>query len=317
MLKTNIPWIEKYRPKTFNEIIDQDEKIVVIENAIKNNELPHMIFYGPSGSGKTSLALAIVRKMFDNSNGNVLELNASDDRGIDIVRNKIKKFTEIASTYIRIIILDEADSMTSDAQSALSRIIEKRSINCRFILICNNINKILPNIQSRCAKMRFGYLMQNKIKTKIMDIVKLENISINDKAIDLIINLNKDFRQILNNLQCIHSMYSESGIKITSKHIYNFHGIPNKKEFKNILNILFNNPHIDAYNYMIDIYRSNTYDISKFINMLTIHILKTENNKDKLFFMINALSDIEDKLSRSNDVEVQLAYLVACCQKCL
>ena len=154
-----LPWVEKYRPKDIDNIISHKHIIKTIKSMINNNNIPHLLLYGPAGTGKTSTALVISKYIFsDASNSNILELNASDDRNISTVRNEIKSFASsnaIFSNGIKVIILDEADAMTSQAQMALRRIIEIYSTNIRFIIICNNIDNILQAIQSRCSKFRF------------------------------------------------------------------------------------------------------------------------------------------------------------------
>ena len=201
----NLPWIEKYRPKTLDDMIDHEEKINTIRNLIKKNELPHLLFYGIPGCGKTSLILAIARELYGNEHKlHVLELNASDDRGIDIVRNKIPNFVKTKSNKLRLVILDEADAMTQDAQSALRRVMEKYINTSRFCLICNNFNKIIPGIKSRCAIMRFGILNATEVQGKIRQITDKEGVQITDEAITTLVNVLKDFRQILNTLQCLH-----------------------------------------------------------------------------------------------------------------
>ena len=155
----NSIWIEKYRPKTFDDIIGQDKNINIIKNVLKNNSLPHLLLHGNSGVGKSSTINSIINYLYgDNKAFMVMKLDASDDRGINSVREEIKGFAEKMTIFnkgIKLIILDEADSMTFDAQFALRRIIEKYSENTRFCLICNYENKIIKPIKSRCVNIRF------------------------------------------------------------------------------------------------------------------------------------------------------------------
>jgi DNA polymerase III delta prime subunit len=168
---------------------------------VKNRNLPHMIFYGGAGTGKTSTAIAICKQLYkDNYNDYVLELNASDERGIRVVREKIKTFSQKAvDNDFKIIILDEADAMTSDSQFALRRIIEKYSINTRFFLICNYINKIIPPLLSRCAVFRFKTMNNLEIETILRNIMNKEGIIIDKSNINKIIK--DDLRKSINNLQ--------------------------------------------------------------------------------------------------------------------
>ena len=147
----SLPWVEKYRPKKLSSIVHHPNIIYALKKLIKKGQLPHMLFYGASGTGKTSTIMATAKKLYNEDiSFMVLELNASDDRGINIVREEIKEFAEsrnMFKTGIKLIILDEADSMTYDAQFALRRVIEKYSYNTRFCLICNYMNKIIPAIR--------------------------------------------------------------------------------------------------------------------------------------------------------------------------
>ena len=201
-----LPWIEKFRPERLDDIVDHKDKIKTLRNLISKDQLTHMIFYGTPGTGKTSTILACAREMYgEDYRRYILELNASDERGIETVRKSIPDFVKISSSRIKLVILDEADAMTNDAQSALRRIIEIYSKSARFCLICNDINKIITGLQSRCTLFNFGNLSPDQIKIKLVEIIAKENIKISDEAVDHLINISKDFRQILNTLQCLNS----------------------------------------------------------------------------------------------------------------
>ena len=200
-MNRQIPLIEKYRPSKLDDIKNQDDIKNIFIDMVKNRNIPHMIFYGSAGTGKTSTAIAICKQLFKGSyNDNVLELNASDERGIRVVREKIKTFSQKATNIdFKIIILDEADAMTSDSQFALRRIVEKYSQNTRFILICNYINKIIPPLLSRCAVFRFKSMTSKNIEELLRNIMTSENIIIDNKDIKNIIK--DDLRKSINNLQ--------------------------------------------------------------------------------------------------------------------
>jgi DNA polymerase III delta prime subunit len=200
-MNRQLPLIEKYRPSKLEDIQNQDDIKNIFIDMVKNRNLPHMIFYGGAGTGKTSTAIAICKQLYkDNYNDNVLELNASDERGIRVVREKIKTFSQKAvDNDFKIIILDEADAMTSDSQFALRRIIEKYSINTRFFLICNYINKIIPPLLSRCAVFRFKTMNNLEIEIILKNIMNKEGIIIDQSNINKIIK--DDLRKSINNLQ--------------------------------------------------------------------------------------------------------------------
>ncbi|TFG17571.1 MAG: AAA family ATPase, partial [Promethearchaeota archaeon] len=169
----NRPWVEKYRPRVLDQIVNQEGIINRLKQFVKDKSMPHLIFAGPAGTGKTTSALAMVREIYGTKrtrNRTHLELNASDARGINVVRSFIKDFAKSKPPMeipFKILILDEADNMTSQAQQALRRTMEKYTSNCRMILICNYSNKIIPPIQSRCVIFRFSSLNDDDIKKRV------------------------------------------------------------------------------------------------------------------------------------------------------
>ncbi|MEO0236826.1 MAG: AAA family ATPase [candidate division WOR-3 bacterium] len=318
--KFELPWIEKYRPQNLDEIIDHSEKIATLRALISNNQLTHLIFYGFPGTGKTSLILACAKEIYgDQYNHYILELNASDDRGIETVRKKIPDFVKITSNKIRLVILDEVDAMTIDAQSALRRVIEKYSKNSRFCLICNNINRIIPGLQSRCAKMRFGYLKSDQIIDKLSYIIENENVRITRQALERLINLNKDFRQILNTLQCLHILKKNQNVDyspIEADDINKYLGIPTDQAVKHTVDILFSQPFEQVCTSLIQEFKNNQWELSHLIHKLAHYIIYESTIPDKQkYHIIERLSDIEFKLSHSNDAEIQLYSLIAAFQE--
>ncbi len=198
-------WIEKYRPQTLDEIKGQDDIVERLQSYIEQRDLPHLLFSGRAGIGKTTAATAIAREVYgDDWRGNFLELNASDQRGIDVVRDRIKNFarSSFGGHDYRIIFLDEADSLTSDAQSALRRTMEQFSDNTRFILSCNYSSKIIDPIQSRCAVFRFSPLSDEAVAAQIDEIAEAEGIEVTDGGREaLVYAAGSDMRRAINSLQ--------------------------------------------------------------------------------------------------------------------
>jgi replication factor C subunit 3/5 len=298
----NSIWIEKYRPTCLNDIIGQDNNIELLRNLIKNNSLPHLLFYGNSGVGKTSTINSIVNTLYGkNKSFMVMKLDASDDRGINSVRDEIKGFAEKQTIFnkgIKLIILDEADSMTFDAQFALRRIIEKYSDNTRFCLICNYDNKIIKPIKSRCVNIRFYPIKNNIIVNKLEIICKKENIKYSKKAIETIANIvDGDMRKSINILQSIHSL----GSKIKSLTCYNTLGIPKQKIISNFLNLLLNNDIllIDVIKYAEDKFINEGIYITELLKILFDELLNNMSNiieikgQDKYMEYITEMAKLE------------------------
>jgi len=198
-------WIEKYRPQTLDDVHGQEEIVERLQSYIAQDDVPHLLFSGPAGIGKTTAATAIAREIYgeDNWRGNFLELNASDQRGIDVVRDRIKGFARSSfGGDFRIVFLDEADSLTDDAQSALRRTMEQFSDNTRFILSCNYSSKIIDPIQSRCAVFRFSPLSDEAVSGMVREIAAAEGIEVTDAGVDaLVYAADGDMRRAINSLQ--------------------------------------------------------------------------------------------------------------------
>ncbi|KJK77756.1 Replication factor C subunit [Metarhizium anisopliae BRIP 53293] len=213
----NQPWVEKYRPKSLDDVTAQDHTVTVLQRTLQASNLPHMLFYGPPGTGKTSTILALAKELFgpEMMKSRVLELNASDERGISIVREKVKNFARMHLTNpapgyskkypcppFKIIILDEADSMTQDAQSALRRTMETYSKITRFCLICNYVTRIIDPLASRCSKFRFKSLDQGNARKRLEEIASAEGVPLEDCAIDALIRCSEgDLRKAITFLQ--------------------------------------------------------------------------------------------------------------------
>ena len=204
-------WTEKYRPKKFEDMVGQEEIIKRVKSLVNSMNIPHLLFAGPAGTGKSTLALIVVKTLFGNSwRENYLELNASDERGIDVVRQKVKDFARtraIGDVPFKVIFLDEADALTREAQQALRRTMENYTSTCRFVMSCNYYSKILDPIQSRSVVFRFQLLEKKAIKKRIDLIAESEGLSITADAFDILYESSEgDCRRVINLLQATASI---------------------------------------------------------------------------------------------------------------
>jgi len=199
-------WFEKYRPRSFEEVVDLEEVKARLKEFVKVGNLPHLLFYGPPGTGKTTMALVLARELYGEYwRENTLELNASDERGIGVIRERVKEFARTApvgKAPFKLVILDEADNMTSDAQQALRRIMEIYAQNTRFILLANYVSRIIDPIISRCAVFRFSPMPRHLMAERLREIARSEGVELKDDAIDLIYEISEgDMRKAINLLQ--------------------------------------------------------------------------------------------------------------------
>lgn len=313
-----LPWVEKYRPKTIDEIISHAQNIETIKKLLIGGSLPHLLFHGSSGTGKTSTIMALAREIYGNNvRLMVMKLDASDDRGINSVREDIKEFAKKTNMFhkgVRLIILDEADSMTFDAQFALRRIIEKYSETIRFCLICNYENKIIPAIRSRCANFRFSNIDNKHICFKLNQIIKAEKINYEPNVIETIATLAKgDLRKAINLLQSI-SMLSNY---ITEQLCWETAGIPSKEEVKIILETLNNdkNDFDCAYKIITKMIKTQGYSLSIVLKELIVEIINDEKILKESSHILSDLSDLENMVVKSTFGDIYITGLVGIFKK--
>lgn len=266
----HIPWVEKYRPTNFKDIVLDDVNRIIMENILKNNYFPNILLYGPPGTGKTTTIINLINKFQENNNqknkGLMIHLNASDERGIDIIRNNINNFVNSKNLFnegIKFIVLDEIDYMTKNAQQALKYLLQINNENVRFCLICNYISRIDESLQSEFMRLRFNQLPEDKIINFLQLINKLENLNYDDKRLRAIQKIYKsDIRSMINYMQ------SNEIIILDNKIIENVLWI-------DLTNIIINKKLSVFYNRLYEI--SGTYNIEikniikYYFNYIIIH----------------------------------------------
>jgi replication factor C subunit 2/4 len=306
-------WVEKYRPQTLNDICSQNNVIEILKSVLIKKNMPHLIFYGPSGSGKTSTILSLANDLFGNEYKNrIIEMNASDERGINIIREKIKLYakqlTNTSNNNIpwKIIILDEADTMTTDSQYALRRIIEQYSKITRFCIICNYFNKIIDPIVSRCSIFRFKSISNDEIYKRISYISLQEKMNCNNEFINKIVQLSKgDLRRAINLLQ---SCRNNKDIAI-EEYFDDLLGIIPKSVFNNIIKSI-ENKDVDNIDKMINYIYQNGYSIINQMNIFHNYIINLPIDNKKKHILLTKLINIDQNISKGCYEYIQLHSLL-------
>jgi replication factor C small subunit len=305
-------WAEKYRPKSLNEIINQKEIVERLKSFAKSKNVPHCIFAGPPGTGKTTAALCLARDLYGNSyREHLMELNASDERGIKMVRETVKTFARtrsIGEIPFKILILDEADNMTSDAQQALRRTMERFTETCRFIMIANYSGKIIEPLQSRCAPFRFSYMTKEDQDRYLRNIIEKEDIKILDEGYDAIFDVSQgDLRRATNAIQAAASM----GKVIDSETVYSVIGRANPEDVNVMIKTAMKGEFLEARKQlrnMIMKYGVAGTDIVKQIHSAIFRSMLPDSWKVTLS---EAVGEADFRIVQGADVEVQLSALLA------
>ncbi|KAF8915637.1 P-loop containing nucleoside triphosphate hydrolase protein [Mucidula mucida] len=308
----NLPWVEKYRPVTLDDVVSHKDITATIEKFIEKNRLPHLLFYGPPGTGKTSTILAVARRIYGNEyRKQILELNASDERGIDVVREQIKQFAETRTLFskgYKLIVLDEADMMTQAAQAALRRVIEQYTKNVRFCIICNYVNKITPAIQSRCTRFRFSPLPIDQVERRLTTVVEAENVNLTDDGKKALLKLSKgDMRRALNVLQACHAAYDLIG----EEEIYNCTGSPHPKDVEVIVNSMLSDEFTTSYNLITAMKTERGMALQDLIAGTYEFIEGLDLKPNARIYLLDHLATTEHRLSTGGNEKLQMTALLS------
>ena len=305
-------WTEKYRPKEFSDVRGQDEIVEKIAALTKEKNLPHLMFTGPAGTGKTSLSLVIAKQLFKDAwHANLLELNASDERGIDIIRHKVKDFARtkaIGDVPFKIIYLDECDALTKEAQQALRRPMENYTQTCRFILSANSSSKIIDPIQSRCAVFRFKPLSKEHLSSIIDGIVRTEHLSADKGAKDALVEVSGgDCRRMENILQSCSALSKN----ITEELVFSMASVAKPKEVKKFLELALQDRFQEARKVMLDVMLQYGLSGLDMIKQIQKEILTLDADGRKRMQLMAECGEAEFRLSEGSDEYVQLEAFLA------
>ena len=311
MSTTREIWIEKYRPYTLDEIHGHEEIISRIQRFVSDEEIPNMMFAGPAGVGKTTTATCIAHEMYgDRLDGNFLELNASDQRGIDVIRDRIKDFSRshMSAEGIKIIFLDEADSLTDDAQAALRRTMEKYSDRTRFILSCNYSSQVIDPIQSRCAVFRFTPLSDEAVESQMEEIATLEGITLKGGAMDaLVYAAQGDMRGAINGLQAAAALKDT----ITEDDVYEITATVEPEELQQMVRKAVIGDFEDALDILDDIVLGRGVAGGDIIDQIHNSIWQLDLDQRVAMNVINRLAEAEYRIAEGCDERLQLQSVLA------
>jgi len=305
-------WTEKYRPSNFDEVVGQQEIIKRVKSLVQSLNIPHLLFAGPAGIGKSTLALIIVKDLFGSKwKENYLELNASDERGIEVVRQKVKDFARtkaIESMPFKVIFLDEADALTKEAQQALRRTMENYSNTCRFIMSCNYSSRIIDPIQSRCVILRFRLLEKKDIREVMKRIAKKENLNLTDDALEALYDGSEgDCRRAINLLQTTASI----SLNINAEMINMILSSTRPKDIMVVLNYALAGDFISARDRLLDIMLQESISGTDIIKAIQKEIWNLQIEPEIKVKLTEKIGEVEFRMTEGSDEFVQLQSLLA------
>ena len=305
-------WTEKFRPSQFSEVVGQNDIIKRVESLTNSLNIPHLLFAGPAGTGKSTLALIIVKELFkENWKENYLELNASDERGINVVRDKVKNFARtksLGNVAFKVIFLDEADALTPEAQQALRRTMENYSSTCRFILSCNYSSKIIDPIQSRCAIFRFKLLEKKDIEKVIQKIAEIESLTINPESTEILYEGSEgDCRRCINILQSTASISPSITPELVSTIISN----AKPKDIKVVLDYALSGDFQKSREKLLDVMLKESISGQDVIKAIQKEIWNLPIEPEIKVKLTEKTGEIEFRITEGSDPFIQLQSLLA------
>lgn len=308
--------MEKYRPKKLDDLISHVDIISTISKFVKEDRLPHLLFYGPPGTGKTSTILAVAKQIYSPKefNSMVLELNASDDRGIGIVRGQVLSFASTRTIFksgFKIVILDEADAMTRDAQNALRRVIEKFTENTRFCIICNYLSKIIPALQSRCTRFRFGPLTPDQMVPRLQHVIEQEKVNVTEDGMKAVVTLgNGDMRRALNILQCTHMAYES----VNEDNVYTCVGHPLRKDIENIVYWILNENFTTSYKHIMELKSAKGLALQDILTQIHLYVHRIDLPVHIKIHLLEKMAETEYRLASGTSEKIQLSSMISAFQ---